>query len=410
MDTMKQQQPEQTEASEFERFRHKVIDDFHFELKFLTDDKEPEANATIIGDMVKNLRKHQATLTKQVIPDWGQQIRTLADAYAPKPPIDWIVEDLIIKPGIAMFFGPSEHMKSLLTADLCICVAAGIGWLKPIQGSHSSALKVTQQKVLWLDLEMGERESDDRFAALARSRDLPEDLPLQYITLPRPRFYSDQEESIELLAKFVDDNGIGLVVIDSLNAATFDPKEENFASMGTTFSNIRFGLTELTGCTCIMIHHARKGSGNFKGDIAETIRGSGAIKAALDCGIAVTKDSSDPNTLELEHAKARRWKMPKFAARLSYDHYPDTHDLREASFAGILPEGRHDKTDMFIAESVSQFPGELNQTALVAIVMDYTGKGATYVKGRVKIMETKGEKIRGEKNGPRNATLYYPVG
>src|SRR5690606_12673875 len=102
-------------------------------------------------------------------------IRTLTDAYRPRPPVEYLVEGLFPTPSLNIVYGSPGTLKSMVLADMCICVAAGLPWLMPITTNQGNTFGVTQAPILWIDLDNGARRSDERFEALARSRDLDAD-------------------------------------------------------------------------------------------------------------------------------------------------------------------------------------------------------------------------------------------
>ena len=101
-------------------------------------------------------------------------IRTLADAFRPRLPADYIVGKLFRVPSLNIVYGAPGTLKSFLLADLMVCVAAGIDWLPyaPHQGGGNGAA-VTQRPVFWIDFDNGPDVTDDRFAALIRGHNLP---------------------------------------------------------------------------------------------------------------------------------------------------------------------------------------------------------------------------------------------
>lgn len=64
------------------------------------------------------------------------KLRSLADAYRPRPPLYYLVDGLLPAPSLSIVYGGPGSLKSMLLADLCVCVASGQPWLQPI---HSTA-------------------------------------------------------------------------------------------------------------------------------------------------------------------------------------------------------------------------------------------------------------------------------
>jgi hypothetical protein len=89
-------------------------------------------------------------------------IYTLADAYKLRPPLDFLVNDLIQVPTLALVYGPPGSLKSLLIADMQVCVAAGIPWLSPKDPRQDTARRTLRAPTLWIDLDNGKRRTHER--------------------------------------------------------------------------------------------------------------------------------------------------------------------------------------------------------------------------------------------------------
>ena len=74
----------------------------------------------------------QAAMTGNGGDPW--KIYTLADAYEPRPPVEYLVGGLLAVPSLAIVYGPPGCLKSFLMADLAASVAGGLPWLPPSPG------------------------------------------------------------------------------------------------------------------------------------------------------------------------------------------------------------------------------------------------------------------------------------
>jgi predicted ATP-dependent serine protease len=79
---------------------------------------------------------------------------------------------------------------------------------------------------------------------------------------------------------FIVENGIGLIVIDTL-AAYWPVTDENNAAQVGAAVNLLLDLARETDACVLMIHHCRKADGSD----GDEIRGSGALFAAVDIAI-----------------------------------------------------------------------------------------------------------------------------
>ncbi|PIP35489.1 MAG: hypothetical protein COX20_11090, partial [Desulfobacterales bacterium CG23_combo_of_CG06-09_8_20_14_all_52_9] len=66
---------------------------------------------------------------------WSNQVCTLADAYKERPVLQYVVSGLFPLPSLSIVYGAPGTLKSLLLADMAICVASGNAWLPPASSS-----------------------------------------------------------------------------------------------------------------------------------------------------------------------------------------------------------------------------------------------------------------------------------
>src|SRR5512143_1312310 len=126
---------------------------------------------------------------------------TLADAYAPREPLQFVVAGLFTLPSLSIVYSTPGRLKSFFLADLAVSVAAGEPWLPALPGEAETARPVIQCPVLWADFDNGTRRTHERFEALARARSLPDSIPLYYYSMPQP--WLDASDA-DALAEFSD--------------------------------------------------------------------------------------------------------------------------------------------------------------------------------------------------------------
>src|SRR5262249_3969078 len=147
-------------------------------------------------------------------------------------------------------------LKSLLLADLCICVADGLPWLEPLPGNAGKAHTTQQAPVIWLDFDNGQNRTDQRFEALARARNVAPDRALSYYCLPSPWFDAGDPKSCDALIKRIERDCAQFVVIDNLGIV-HPGIDENSPLMSSVMANLR-RIAEGTGCALVLLHHPRK--------------------------------------------------------------------------------------------------------------------------------------------------------
>src|SRR5690606_11381173 len=95
--------------------------------------------------------------------------------------------------------------------------------------------------------------------------------------------------------------GFSLCIIDSLRAAA--PSIDENSSDVRRVLDVLNRVSEKTGCTCLVIHHARKPSKDSSGGARMAIRGSGAIYDACSSVLVFDGQKGLPTTVS--HEKAR---------------------------------------------------------------------------------------------------------
>mgnify|MGYP003376079211 CR=1 FL=1 len=304
------------------------------------------------------------------------KLRTLTDAYKPRDPLVYVVDRLFSLPSLSIVYGAPGSLKSMVLADAAVCVAAGLPWLDPLPTANNTGvtLSTTRAAVLWIDFDNGTRRTDERFDALAKSRNLPPDIPLHYVSLPDPWLDASNKEIVFQVSLLALSLGVKFIIVDNLGLISGDV-EENSAQMAGVMGNLRW-LAESTGAAVVVIHHQRK-SGNGDGKIrrGESLRGHSSIEAALDLALLVERKQGTED-ISIVPTKERGATLPTLAAQFTYQHVPLSTDLATAKFWAITLETKDEKTNGVIrAEILLQLEryrgGDApTQAALVADVRD----------------------------------------
>jgi hypothetical protein len=334
-------------------------------------------------------------------------LRTLAHAYEPRPPIEYGIAGLFAKPSLNIVYSAPGSLKSMLLADGAVCVAAGLPWLPPLPGTDGAPFAVRQFPVLWIDLDNGRRRTDDRFAALGRARNLPADIPLHYVSMPYPWPNLSTPTTVKDLAGLIDHLKAGLVVIDNLGLITGDTGE-NDSGMANVMGSLR-SLAEDSGSAVVVIHHQRKGqNGTTTGRKGDSLRGHSSIEAALDLALRVEREEG-ASTVAIESTKVRGVDVPRFGAIFTYDHLVGTTELERAMFYRVATDEAGSDRDIDDAIFEALQAGKVNQKALVDAVrlaLDTAERkpGRDRIRARADLLASQ-DRIERSK-GDRNATLY----
>jgi hypothetical protein len=289
---------------------------------------------------------------------------SLADAYQERPPVEYITGKLFELPSLNIVYGAPGTMKSFLMQDLATCAMAGLDWLMPAPwqpGRAERGYTTRQTPAIWLDFDNGKNRTLNRFEALGRGRNLPENSPITIYSMPNPWLYADKPESIGTLAGRIKERAARLVIIDNLGNVSGDA-DENSAEMGKVMSHFR-QLAEDTGAAIVLIHHQRKGNGT-DGRAGDTLRGHSSIEAALDLALKVEREAYS-STINVSATKVRGADVLPFSAAFTYESKDSSDELRTARFFGLAGEDNSSDTaiEKAIIETL-QVNGPLNKTKL----------------------------------------------
>jgi hypothetical protein len=334
----------------------------------------------------------------------GWRIYTLADAYQLRPRQVSVMQGMFPLPSLSMLYGPPGTLKSLLLADMAVCVAAGMVWLPPPPNTSGQGKVTMPMTVLWADFDNGAHLTHERMEAVARDRDLPETTPIRYVSMPSPWLDASTWAGLQVLRECIQVEGATLVSIDNL-VAVKGRVDENSAEMGTVMGHLR-RLTEDTGIAVILVHHQRKDSG-VTSRAGDRVRGHSSIEAALDLALLVEREPHS-DSLTLRSTKERGVSVPPFGAILAYTHKPGTTELETARFFGVeVKDIVSDRAiETAVLETVKATPQIIKKDLVAQVKADLPKVGENRVAGIIgRLLQHKRlQTTRGE-----GTTLHYTV-
>lgn len=317
----------------------------------------------------------QTSLGESPLSSW--QIRSAIDALATKEPMRYLVDQMLAYPSLCILYGGPGSLKSMLLADLAVCVASGKRWLENMPGDRDRpgvSLATEAHPVLWVDADNGPRRTDIRIGALLRGHMLPSTTSINYISMPFPALDASSTSFMTEFIDFVKRNGFRLVIIDNLGLITGNV-EENSAAMASVMGRLR-RLAEEAECAVVLIHHQRKSAAN--GDAkgvrkGETLRGHSSIEAALDLALQVERKPGT-DSIAIIPTKVRDFlSFDILGAQFTYDHFEGTRDLERARFFSTVTQTPEETAEQAlraaILEEVKIAPG-ITTRDLVANVRD----------------------------------------
>lgn len=337
---------------------------------------------------------------------------TLKDAYTTRPPLPYLVADILYYPSCNIVYGGPGSLKSMILADLALCVAAGLPWLADEKGMDGYA--TTQAPVIWVDFDNGRRRTHERFDAIGQAHNIHPDTPIFYYSMPRPQLNLTSFDQGSALLHLVMAAKARLLIVDNLGL-TIGDAEENTGEMAGVMGNLR-SIAEDAECAVIMVHHQRKTSGSDNGvRKGETLRGHSSIEASLDLALLVERKDGEDN-VTIYPTKVRGFRMfESIGAWFDYGHHPGTRDLARAIFyrKPVMTKAEREQAGLrssILAEIIAR-PG-IEQKELVDAVRDSlavlaTAPGINKVRGTLKLMVDDG--LLRQVRGDRKSIIYYPL-
>jgi RecA-family ATPase len=208
------------------------------------------------------------------------------DELEAMPPKEWIIDSLIGRGDIGMFYGPPGCGKTFTVADLIICGIMGKQWARrfdipvPLNAAYCAGEGVSglPARFVAAATHHGATRADKQNFTFFKTvpqfftgDDIPEAIAIQ-------RFVEEWQKRIsEGTAKALD-----ILFVDTLNTATVAAEENSAKDMGKVLSMCRWATQEL-GCAVVLVHHTNK-TGSAE-------RGSSALRGAMDCMIEIKRVS-----------------------------------------------------------------------------------------------------------------------
>lgn len=208
-------------------------------------------------------------------------------------PIKWVCPDLCLGPGRpTLVAGYGYSLKTFALQAMAVAVATG----RPIWGEF----RCVQGRVLHLDYEQGEYATRMRYQRLAFGLGIDPGEIAETLSLACfPGVYLTTAGIEDTFARLCD--GFVLCVIDSFRAAS--PGVDENDSGVRIYLDILTRVSERTGCSFIVIHHAGKDQPDR--DSRQVARGSSAIFDA--CGTVLKlqgKKAFEPVKVDLVKTSA----------------------------------------------------------------------------------------------------------
>lgn len=354
------------------------------------------AEAIPLEDIERPIAANDATTNEAP----GFRLLGVADIFAPLPPVPWLVQKLDICPGApTLLAGYGFSGKTMAAQSLALTVAGG----GRVWGDFHCSRR---GRVVHLDYEQGYRITAERYQRLAVGAGLDADaLEGSLDVAPLPSQKLDSPNAFDALLRVAD--GAALVIVDSLRASA-PTLDENSSEIRSVLDMLTL-VSERTGAVALVIHHARKPSGDHEGGARMAIRGSSGIYDACASVLVFVGEKGAPTMVHHEKARTSGILADSFALRVedSGDSTGGQSGLRVVTVDHIRQAAN---------ESASK-QAELDE-AVFEVVSREPGCNVRFVRGNVPLGKyadrdaalerLKGAKRIEERSGARGARQFYP--
>lgn len=235
----------------------------------------------------------------------------------------WVVEGMIPEGTITCFSGPTGCGKSLIVFKIADLISRG----EDIFGKYKSV----ESKVLWFDFEMTE------FDVAVRAKEIcakNSEMFLQYDKV----WKIEDQNSIKFLEDFIKNNGIKVIVFDTLSK--IHRADENSNTQMTPIMEKMLELCRGLNVSIILIHHNNKNQealGLGKGRGASAIPDNCASYFMVESKKMSFQDK-DVLEIQLKQEKARRREnINHIAVNVIYDELAEKTNF---DFVGEINEER----------------------------------------------------------------------
>lgn len=351
----------------------------------------------------------------------GWQLRSAADLGEPPAAREWLLEGLIYRGQLSMWYGPPGIRKTLLLMSMCASMATGRNWLmrRPLQANQPGLVTFYATRrcnVLWLDYDNGEFETQIRIrAALMAVDGVDRNTQFHYMSEAVPWLALDNPGHVRRLVALALSVQADVIVLDALGMIMGDVDENKPEA-----ARIMAALKELraaTGAAVIAVHHPSKAGAQTAS--ANTYNAAGSAKFSNFFEWTVELRSGDEKgTVVVEVVKHRGWvKAPKFAAELDYEHFgeerPDlAHELKSFRFYPTVQLSAAERKAATIRDVAMEVLAqtEMNQAQLVTAIKDAIGAegapvGEFTIRRVIQAMARDGA-IVGHSTGVRRPMIY----
>lgn len=270
---------------------------------------------------------------------------TLADAMQPRSPMQYRLDPWFPEGSVNLWFGPGASHKSNVLADAAMMVACGARWL--------GRFETRKAPVLWLNADNATPTILSRLGAFARAYEVDQATAFYLLSFPEPALDLTKSSSVQHLHDFVAAHGIGLVILDPLQALKGRADENAATEVGPAIANLR-RVAEATSAAFVIVHHVNKQGQQ---------RGSTALRDLVDSSVSVERSE---NRVTLKPDKVRHADIEPIALDWHFEHVPSTRELARCWFTAAEVDGPEGEIADWVREYLSENPNRTGRAIKAA--------------------------------------------
>jgi KaiC/GvpD/RAD55 family RecA-like ATPase len=280
------------------------------------------------------------------------------------PPIDYLVDKIIIKRGLVYVYGPPASFKT----NFLLYVA-----LKGHEGQNVLNFEVKEPfKTLWIDEENGAIGMKDKLTKIAKGNNIDLNMTDDFPIFIYNDFKILSPFWINKLILAIEQFKPELVVIDSV-AKVFTGDERHEKDVAKIFNVVK-PIIEKHGVTIVLIHHSRKFDKSYRTGGLEDISGSREFAGSADImlylqqfkdnfALKQTKNrygekeesinftvTDEDNSIKIEYAGSKTENVEKMADKIKADLWEwmlenPSEVYKTTELVKVMKEFRHKETN-----------------------------------------------------------------
>lgn len=237
------------------------------------------------------------------------------------PEQEWLIEKFLPRTGFTLLVGEEASGKSFLSLNMAKCLIEKTKFLGQFEVFNSP-------KILFIDKENGLRRIQRRLKGMKCKPSS------KILFLKHPSHFTLENQSfIEYVTKYVEDNKVRIIVIDSL-IDILTGNENDSKDIAVFFNDLR----KISSSICwLIIHHSNKPVFFGTRNISQRTRGSSNIIAQVDNQFYLERNPKNPKLFTIAQGKSRDFEpLPKI--EIEFKSSEDGKNMEEIRYLGEVKD------------------------------------------------------------------------